>query len=385
MPLIVVVGASLAGARAAEALRAGGFDGRLVVVGEEPHQPYERPPLSKQVLAGTREPAGAAVAVGDLDAEWELGVRAVALDVRERTVALADGRALRFDGLVVATGAAPRWLPGWSGVGGVHVLRTLDDCAALRADLAAGPERLVVVGAGFVGCEVAATARGLGIDVTVVEPLSAPCVRAVGEEVGLVLAEVHRDHGVDLRLGMGAEGPVVGDDGRVRGVRLADGSTVACDVAVLGVGVAPATGWLEGSGLEVRDGVVCDETCLAAPGVVAAGDVARWRHPVWGELRVEHWDNAVDQGAHAAATLLASLVGGRGEPYAPVPWFWSDQYDRKLQLAGRPLPGAAVEVVEGSVADRRFVATYTTDGAVTAVAGMNMPAAVARWRAELAG
>jgi NADPH-dependent 2,4-dienoyl-CoA reductase/sulfur reductase-like enzyme len=299
-------------------------------------------------------------------------------------VTLDDGRSVAFDGAVVATGSSPRRIPSWPDLDGVHVLRTLDDCAGLRADLTARPERLVVVGAGFIGCEVAATARGLGVEVTVVEPLPAPCIRGIGEAMGMVVADLHRDHGVDLRLGIGVDGLVAGDDGCVAGVRLSDGSSIVADVVVVGIGVAPVTGWLDGSGLTVTDGILCDETCLAAPRVVAAGDVARWPHPLYGELRIEHWDNAVEQGAHAGRTLLAELAGRRGEPFAPVPWFWSDQYDRKLQLAGRPLPDATVEVVDGSVADRRFVATYTSGGIVTAVLGMNMPARVARWRNDLA-
>jgi NADPH-dependent 2,4-dienoyl-CoA reductase/sulfur reductase-like enzyme len=383
---VVVVGASLAGVRAAEAVRAGGFDGELVVVGDEPHRPCDRPPLSKQVLAGRQPPDATALDVDEgLDAEWRLGTRATALDVASRRVTFDDGDALRYDGLVLATGATPRRIPAWPEVEGVHVLRSIDDCAALRHDLTtSSPRRLVVVGAGFIGCEVAATARGLGVDVTVVEPLPAPCIRGLGEAMGGVVADLHRDHGVDLRLRAAVAG-VVGAR-RVAGVRLADGEVVEADVVVVGIGVAPATGWLEGSGLGVDDGVVCDATCAAAPGVVAAGDVARWLHPVHGSMRVEHWDNAIEQGAHAGRTLLAHLAGGTGEPFSPVPWFWSDQFDRKLQVAGRATPDARVEVVDGSVEDRKFLATYTspTTGAVTAVLGMNMPAKVMRWRNELA-
>jgi 3-phenylpropionate/trans-cinnamate dioxygenase ferredoxin reductase subunit len=382
---VVVVGASLAGVRAAEALRAGGFDGDLTIVGAEPHPPYDRPPLSKQVLAGTRTPDDARLDVrDDLGATWRLGVRATGLDLDARALSLDDGEALRFDGVVLATGAAPRRIPGWpDGLAGLHVLRSLDDCQALRADLTASPARVVVVGAGFIGCEVAATARGLGLEVTVVEPLPAPCIRGLGEAMGLVVAGLHRDHGVDLRLGAVVDA-LHHDGSRVHGVMLGDGTTVAADVVVVGIGVSPVTGWLEGSGLALDDGVVCDATCAAVPGVVAAGDVCRWRHPRYGPIRVEHWDNAIEQGEHAGRTLLAHLGGGDGEPFAPVPWFWSDQFDRKLQVAGRAGPDAAVEVVDGSVTDRRFLATYTEDGEVTAVLGMNMPAKVMRWRTQLA-
>ena len=370
--------------RAAETLRRGGFDGPLTIVGDEVHQPYDRPPLSKQVLAGTRSPEHATLDVEPgLDAEWRLGVRATALDLDRRVVVLGDGDSLPFDGVVLATGAEPRRIPGWPDeLEGVHVLRSLDDCLGLRAALDAGPRRVVVVGAGFIGCEVAATARSRGLDVTVVEPLPAPCIRGLGEEMGGFVADLHREHGVDLRLGAVVEG--VDGDGRIERVHLADGSTIEAEVVVVGIGVSPATAWLEGSGLRLDDGVVCDSTCAAAPGVVAAGDVARWDHPRHGSIRVEHWDNAVEQGVHAGQTLLAHLGGGTGEPFAPVPWFWSDQYDRKLQLAGRPSADSSVEVVEGSIEERKFLATYSSGGEVVAALGVNMPAKLMRWRAQLA-
>jgi 3-phenylpropionate/trans-cinnamate dioxygenase ferredoxin reductase subunit len=240
---------------------------------------------------------------------------------------------------------------------------------------------VIVVGAGFIGCEVASTARGLGLDVSVVEPLPAPCIRGLGEAMGGFVADLHRQHGVDLRLGAVVEGVEGGE--HVERVLLADGSTIRTDLVVVGIGVSPVTGWLEGSGLTIDDGVVCDATCSAAPGVVAAGDVARWDHPRYGSIRVEHWDNAVDQGRHAGHTLLAHLAGGAGEPFAPVPWFWSDQFGRKLQLTGRPTPDSTVEVVEGSLEERKFLATYTDGGDVVAVLGVNMPAKVMRWRASL--
>ena len=335
------------------------------------------------MLAGTRTPDDAALDVdAGLGAEWRTGVRATALDVAARTVTLADGEALPFDGLVIATGAAPRRIPGWPEMAGVHVLRSLDDCLALRADLVASPRRVAVVGAGFIGSEVAATARRLGLEVTLVEPLPAPCIRGLGEKMGGFVADLHRDHGVDLRLGAVVEGVDGGD--RVERLRLADGAVVEADVVVVGIGVSPVTEWMESSGLALDDGVVCDATCAAAPGVVAAGDVARWDHPRYGRIRVEHWDNAIAQGEHAADTLRAHLAGGAGDPFAPVPWFWSDQYDRKLQLTGRPSADSVVEVVEGSIEERKFLATYTDDGEVVAVLGVNMPAKVMRWRTQLA-
>ena len=240
---------------------------------------------------------------------------------------------------------------------------------------------MVVVGAGFIGAEVAATCRERGAPVTMVEALPAPLARVLGEVIGGTCADLHRDHGVDVRTGVGVAGLAGG--ARVEQVQLDDGSAVDADIVVVGVGVTPLTGWLEGSGLTLEDGVVCDETCLAAPGVVAAGDVARWPNPTFGQMmRVEHWDNALDQGAHAARTLLAG--DGGGTPYAPVPWFWSDQYDRKLQLAGRPGPGDEVRVVLGSLEERRFVALFGRGGRVVAAFGMNRPAPIMRYRSRIA-
>lgn len=378
----LVVGASQAGLNAARALRRLGFDGDLTVVGDEPHPPYDRPPLSKQVLAGTWGPERAALlldADAELDITWRLGRRATALDVERRTVALDDGDEVPYDGLVLACGARPRTLPGTDGLAGVHTLRTLDDALAVHAAVAAGG-RVLVVGAGFIGAEVAATCRGLGAEVTMVEPLPVPLGRVLGDEVGTVVADVHREHGVDVRTGVGVE-RLEGDD-RVTGAVLADGSTVACDVAVVGIGVVPNTDWLAGSGLALDDGIVADATCRAGPGIVVAGDVARWFHPRYGEhVRVEHWDNAIAMGAHAAATLLAD---DDAAPFVPMPWFWSDQYDRKLMLAGRVQGADEVRVVDGSLDGRRFVALYRRGDEVVAALGMNRPAPLARWRVRLA-
>ncbi|HEY8526808.1 MAG TPA: FAD-dependent oxidoreductase [Acidimicrobiales bacterium] len=377
---VVVVGASLAGLRAAEELRARGFDGRITVVGDEVHPPYDRPPLSKQVLAGDWEAERLALGVAHekgldgLELDWRLGVRAEGLDLEGRAVALADGTRVPFDGLVIATGATPRRLPGTDRLAGIHVLRTLDDCLQLRERLDANPRRVVVVGGGFIGAEVAATCRARGLDVTLLEALPVPLGRALGEEIGAVMADLHRDHGVDVRLGVGVEGLDGGE--RVERVRLADGTAVEADLVVVGIGVVPNTGWLEGSGLRLDDGVVCDETTLAAPGVVAAGDVARWPSRRFGELmRVEHWDNAITMGAHAARRLL-----GEVEPYDPVPWFWSDQYDRKIQLAGRSANADEIRIVEGSTDERRFVALYRRGDRLVGVLAMNRPRSVLTYR-----
>jgi 3-phenylpropionate/trans-cinnamate dioxygenase ferredoxin reductase subunit len=377
---VVIAGASLAGMHAAHTLRHEGFDGRLTVIGDEPHEPYDRPPLSKQVLAGEWETdrIGLPAANEDLDIDWRLGARAAALDVTNRAVKLVGGDVVGYDGLVIATGAQARWIPGADAFEGVHVLRTLDDCIAIRDVLDTGPRRVVVVGAGFIGSEVAATCRGRGLEVTVLEAAEVPLERALGASMGSVCGELHRDHGVDLRLGAGVE--AFEGDRHVERVRLADGTAVEADLVVIGVGVRPATEWLETSGLALDDGVVCDETCLVAPGVVAAGDVARWPSRRFGEvLRVEHWENAIQQGEAAARRLL---VGEDAEPevYDPIPWFWSDQYDRKIQLAGRSGADDQVEVVIGSTDEKRFVALYGRHGRVVGVLGMNRPRHVMQLR-----
>ena len=377
---VTIVGASLAGLNAAEALRRDGFDGSVTLIGAESRLPYDRPPLSKQVLAGDWEPERAALTdseeLASDEIEARLGLRATALDLDARELTLHTGEAVAFDGLVIATGARCRTMPGTEGLGGVHVLRSLDDCLALRADLEAVPQRVVVVGAGFIGAEVAATARGRGLEVTVVEALPTPLSRVLGDEMGRVCAEVHRDHGVDLRTGVGVDR--IEGDRRVERVALTDGSLIDADVVVVGIGVVPNTEWLDGSGLQVGDGVLCDSSCLAAERVTAAGDVARWPNQLFGEtMRVEHWDNAAAQGAHAARRLLNPETG----PFTPVPWFWSDQYDRKIQLAGRVRPDDEVRVVNGSVDERRFAAIYGRAGRIVGVLGFNRPRHVMRYRA----
>jgi 3-phenylpropionate/trans-cinnamate dioxygenase ferredoxin reductase subunit len=382
---ITIVGASLAGIRAAGTLRSDGFAGPITIIGDEAHEPYDRPPLSKEILAGSWEVDRAMLhkpeALAAFDLDWRLGRRATAFDAESLVVTLDDGTVVESEAVLIATGARPREIPRTGELEGVTTLRTLDDSLALRSEFERGPTRVVVVGAGFIGAEVAATARGRGLDVTMIEMADVPLERALGAQMGAVCAAVHRDHGVDLRLGVGVS-ELLGNGG-VTGVALTDGSTVDADVVVVGVGVMPNTEWLEGSGLTIDNGIVCDETCLAAPGVVAAGDVARWPNRRFDEvMRVEHWDNAVEQGVAAARRLLAG--DGPGEPFEPVPWFWSNQYDRKIQLAGRSGPDDEVEVVTGSIEERRFAALYGRAGRLVGVLGFNRPRHVMQYRQMIA-
>jgi NADPH-dependent 2,4-dienoyl-CoA reductase/sulfur reductase-like enzyme len=364
--------------RAAETLRRGGHDGPLIIIGAERHPPYDRPPLSKQILTGKAGPEDIVLPVeAGLDAEWLLGTAATGLDLDRSRVRLADGSEVPFDLLVVATGAAPRILPGAAPGSGVHYLRTIDDALALRDDLAES-EQMVVIGAGFIGLEVAASARQRGLEVTVVEVLPVPLERAIGREMGAAIAATHGRHGVEVLLGNAFDGLV--GAGRVEGVRLAGGGVVPADLVVVGIGVVPVTGWLDGSGLEISDGVLCDSRLrVRARGqwradIVAAGDVARWNHPGYGDsVRIEHWTNAADQGEAAARTLLD---GDAAPPFAPTPYFWSDQFGIKIQFVGHARPGDVVSVLEGDPADDRFVAAYGRDGRLVAALGLRRPARV---------
>ena len=383
MRSVAIVGMSLAGLRAAETLRRAGFDGRISAIGAETHLPYDRPPLSKELLAGRWQPDEVLLrkqGVDDLDLDWRLGSRAVRLDLGERCIGLADGARVDFDGLVISTGSEPRVLPAPDGappLDGVFVLRSLDDALAIRSRLDAQP-RVVVIGAGFIGSEVAATCRGRGLDVTVLEALPQPMVRGLGTEIGAVCAALHRDNGVDLRLGVSVE--AIEGDGRVERVRLADGAVIDADVLVVGIGVRPVTDWLEGSGLTLSDGVVCDETLLAAPGVVAAGDVARWPNPLFdGEsMRLEHWTNATEQSVAAAERLLVG--DGEPRPFAPVPFVWSDQYDVKIQCVGRFNADDELHVAHGTLAERRFVALFGRAGRLVGALGFGRPRQVMQYR-----
>jgi 3-phenylpropionate/trans-cinnamate dioxygenase ferredoxin reductase component len=380
-PTVAVVGASLAGLSAARALRAQSYEGRVVVIGDERHAPYDRPPLSKDFLAGSLSADDLALGGPDdaaLELDWRLGTAAVALDPATRTVRLADGGEVRADGVVLATGARARRLPGTGSMAGVHVLRTLDDAVALRADLVPGAH-LVVIGAGFIGAEVASTARRLGLEVTVVESLPVPLAGPLGAQLGSVCAGLHADHGVRLLTGTGVAG-LTGTT-RVTAVELADGRRLPADVVVVGIGALPDVAWLAGSGLDLRNGVLTDERgATSLPGVVAVGDcAAAWSAAEGRPVRSEHWTHALEQPATAVAALLGSDV-----PVPPsVPYFWSDQYGVRLQFAGRRRDGDEVRVVEGSCADRSFLAVYERDGRPVAVLGVDQPRLFTRWRRQL--
>jgi 3-phenylpropionate/trans-cinnamate dioxygenase ferredoxin reductase subunit len=384
MRSITVVGASLAGLSTVRALRAEGYDGEIVVVGEERHTPYDRPPLSKDFLKGDIDAEGLALGDADeyeaLDVQWLLGERALRLDPVARTVTLTGGRHVRTEGVVIATGASPRTLPGTDGLAGVHTLRTLDDAQALRAELLDGLPRVVVIGAGFIGAEVASTAHRLGLHVTVVEALPVPLERQLGRDMGLVCSSLHSDHGVRLLCGTGVA-ELLGED-RVTGIRLADGRVLPADIVVAGVGVRPNTDWLAGSGVRVDDGVVCDSGCsTGVPGVVAVGDVARCPNPFTGRhTRIEHWSSATEQARTAARTLL---TGVSAEAPLTPPYFWSDQYQVRIQVAGHVTPGAEPEVVEGDIDSRTFTAVYRREGTPVAVLSLNQPKFFNRLRRTL--
>ncbi|NUQ87468.1 MAG: FAD-dependent oxidoreductase [Glycomyces artemisiae] len=378
---VLVVGASAAGLATAEALRRKGFDGRLTLLGAEPHLPYDRPPLSKQVLSGAWEPARAQLRpdamLSSLDAEFALGEAATGLDAANRAVTTENGRVLAADAIVIATGIRARTLPGAAGLGGVHVLRTIEDALRLKGELAQS-KRLVVVGDGVLGAEIAATATGLGPDVTLVGPQAAPMELQLGPGVAKHLAEMHTERGVRLRPGVGVAG-LEERDGRVTGVRLDSGDVLPADAVVVSIGSIPVTEWLTGSGLRIDNGIVCDANCLAAEGIWAVGDVARWHHAGLGrDLRLENRTNATEQAAAVAANIL-----GADLPYKPVPYFWTDQFDAKIQVYGLPSVDGELDVLEGDPAARRFVAAYRTEGRITGVVGWSMPKQARQHRQSL--
>jgi NADPH-dependent 2,4-dienoyl-CoA reductase/sulfur reductase-like enzyme len=340
------------------------------MVGEEPHLPYTRPPLSKELLAGEHTVDRVALPGAELEAEWRLGATATGLDRSRRRVRLADGDEVAYDRLVLATGSRARvWAGGGAELTGIYVLRALDDALALHAAFRARP-RVAIVGAGFIGCEVAQTARKLGLDVTLVDIAATP-MPPLGPELGQWCANLHRDHGVDLRLGVGIAG-VIGD-GRVEALELTDGSRVPADVVVFGLGALPNTEWLADSGLVLDPGLVCDATLTAAGDVdvLGAGDIVSWPHPLAGgaAIRVEHWTVAAEQGQLAGRNALVSPA--ERKPYVSPPYFWSDQYDVKIQSIGLPGRAQRVELLEATPDGARLVYGAERDGRLVGMLGIN--------------
>jgi NADPH-dependent 2,4-dienoyl-CoA reductase/sulfur reductase-like enzyme len=378
--VIAIVGASLAGLRTAEFLRRGGFEGRLVLIGDEEHLPYDRPPLSKELLRGEWEPERLALrrkSYDELAIDLELGRRAIGLDIDAREVHLAGGESVAFDGLVVATGGQVRKLPNQPDLSGLFTLRTLDDALAIR-DALKRASRVAVIGAGFIGAEVAASARQLGLEVTMIEALDAPLAQSLGPRLGHILQQAHERRGVKVHCGRRVAA-FIGED-RVEGLAIDDGTDVACDLVVVGIGVEPAVSWLQGSGIALSDGVRCDATCMSnVPRIFAAGDVANWYNPLFEErMRVEHWTNAVEQARHVAASLLAPP--GEVKPFESVPMFWSDQFDLKIQGVGHPRPTDEVMIRGGATEGDNLVALYGRAGRLVGAVTFNHPPKIIKLR-----
>ena len=387
---VTIIGTSLAGLRAAEGARQAGFTGQITMVGAETHMPYDRPPLSKQLIKGDWEPERVALRKPEvleaLDLTWRLGSGAVAYDPAVAEVTLADGTTLSAAALIIATGGVVRELPAEMTADLtpqgplVTALRTLDDALKIRDILRQHDQRVVVIGAGFIGLEVAATARALGHQVTVLEGAPAPLIRGLGVQMGEAIAALHRGQGTEVHCG------VTVDEITDEGVHCSLG-VIPADLVVVGIGVRPATDWLEGSGLIIDDGIVCDPF-LRVTGpvgaehlVYAAGDVARWHHQGLDQvIRVEHWTNAAEQGALAATNLLGAATGAEQTAYTAVPFFWSDQPPYRIQYLGRSGPEDQVEITEGSVEEGKWLAVYQRDGVITAALGINNPKAVMPYR-----
>ncbi|WP_306356949.1 MULTISPECIES: NAD(P)/FAD-dependent oxidoreductase [unclassified Nocardia] len=379
---VLIVGAGLAGLRTAEELRRAGYEGELTLIGDEDRAPYDRPPLSKQFVRGQTDDTALRPVefYAEQRIDLRLGTAVTGVDTAARQVTLADGSTLDYDQLVLATGLRPRRIPGLPEATGVHVLRSHADAARLRAHLTEA-RQAVVVGGGFIGCELAASFRAHGVAVTLVEPQPTPLAAALGTEVGELVARLHRAEGVDVRCGTGVAGLLVEDDA-VRGVRCSDGSTLDADLVVIGIGSIPATDWLAGSGIPLADpaeggGVISDETGrTAVDGVWAVGDVAAWPHRSGRNKRVEHWTNAGEQ----AKTLACALLGAELPP-PHVPYVWSDQYDLKIQVLGLPASADEVRIIEDQ--GRKFLAHYFRSGELVAVVGAGMTGKVMKMRARL--
>ena len=375
---IVIVGGGLAAARTAEQLRRSEYTGGITIISDEVHLPYDRPPLSKEVLR--KEVDDVALKprewYDEKDITLRLGSAATGLDTAEQKVTLDDGTELGYDELVIATGLVPRRIPAFPDLEGIRVLRSFDESMALRRH-ASQAKRAVVIGAGFIGCEVAASLRSLGVDVVLVEPQPTPLASVLGEQIGELVARLHREEGVDVRLGVSVA--EVRGDGHVDAVVLTDGTELAADLVVVGIGSRPATGWLEGSGVEVENGVICDEAGrTSVPNVWALGDVASWRDATGHQARVEHWSNVADQARAAVPAMLGQDVPS----VVVVPYFWSDQYDVKIQCLGEPQATDIVHLVEDD--GRKFLAYYERDGVVVGVVGGGMPGKVMKVRAKIA-
>jgi 3-phenylpropionate/trans-cinnamate dioxygenase ferredoxin reductase subunit len=377
---IVVLGASLGGLRTAQALRDLGFAGALTIVGREPHMPYDRPPLSKQFLEGAMTVEECTLPTDGLDAEWRLGAEAVRLDPSSRQVLIDDGRVIDYDGLVLATGASARPWPGapLRPAPNVFTLRTLDDALALREAVAGRGCRIVVLGGGFVGCEVAATLRPAGHEIDVVDLAPWP-MAPLGPTLGEYCAGLHRAHGVGVHTGAVVAG--FGEDGdRIASVQLQGGADLGLDLLLVATGSVPNTGWLRDSGLEHDPGVVCDSSCSPPghPEIVCVGDIATFPSSLveGRRLRVEHWSNAVE-GAMVAAQ---NLLGGPIAAFDPVPSFWSDQFGIKIQAVGVPTLSDETALLEGSLESRRFVMGFGRSGRLIAAVGFDSPRAIPRYR-----
>ena len=372
------MGGGLAAARTAEQLRRSEYTGPVTIVSDEVHLPYDRPPLSKEVLR--KEVDDTALKprewYDENDITLRLGSAATGLDTREQTVTLADGTVLGYDELVIATGLVPRRIPAFPDLEGIRVLRSFDESLALR-EHASAARHAVVVGAGFIGCEVAASLRGVGVDVVLIEPQPQPLAAVLGEQIGELVARLHRDEGVDVRLGVGVA--EVRGEGHVDTVVLTDGTELPADLVVVGIGSRPATDWLDGSGTEVDNGVLCDEAGrTSAPNVWALGDVASWRDPLGHQARVEHWSNVADQ----ARVVVPAMLGHDVPDVAVVPYFWSDQYDVKIQCLGEPQATDIVHLVEDD--GRKFLAYYERDGVLVGVVGGGLPGKVMKVRGKIA-
>jgi 3-phenylpropionate/trans-cinnamate dioxygenase ferredoxin reductase component len=375
---IVIVGGGLAAARTAEQLRRAEYSGSITIVSDEAHLPYDRPPLSKEVLR--KEVDDVALKPREFydekDIILRLGSAASSLDTAEQTVTLADGTVLGYDELVIATGLVPRRIPAFPDLEGIRVLRSFDESMAIRQH-ASEAQHAVVIGAGFIGCEVAASLRSLGVAVVLVEPQPTPLALVLGEQIGGLVARLHRDEGVDVRTGVSVA--EVRGQGHVDSVVLSDGTELAADLVVVGIGSRPATEWLEGSGVAVDNGVICDEAGrTSAPNVWALGDVASWRDPTGHQVRVEHWSNVADQ----ARVVVPAMLGQDVPSAVVVPYFWSDQYDVKIQCLGEPEASDIVHLVEDD--GRKFLAYYERDGVVVGVVGGGMPGKVMKVRAKIA-